>query len=126
MVIGTATKAATGKIIVSASAKTTTAAATSGILLINSGKQDAYIVNHTSNSYFVRFGGNYTGSNANIEKAGSYYYYIGIVRPGQIISVPMATGTPGTVTASATYSASTLTSAGWDSAIVTKLTNLLT
>ena len=62
-------------------------------ILVNAGTNNAMIMNPTANSYYVRFGGTYVGTDASILKSAnsgdSYNYFIGILRPGQILDIPM-------------------------------------
>lgn len=68
-----------------------TSSSTSAVKLINSGTANAYIENFDSlNSYYVRFTGTYSGSDARIQSSPSYNYYIGIIRPNQIFALPMS------------------------------------
>ncbi len=64
-------------------------------MLINAGTANAKIVNFDStNSYYVRFSGEYAGTDTNnIQTSNGYNYYIGVLRPGQILSVPMSGNT---------------------------------
>ncbi len=41
-------------------------------------------------SYYVRFTGTYTGSDSNVVTENNYNYYIGIIRPGQEIAIPLS------------------------------------
>lgn len=93
------------------------------IMLINNGKSSAYIVNNSNSSYYIRFSGTYTGTDANIFKTTNYNYFIGIVRPGQILTVPMSTsGTFSATVATDNYSASTLSTAGWEASAIALMT----
>ena len=83
--------------------------------IVNEGTQFAYIVNDSSSSYYVRFSGSVDSSVPNIEKVGNYNYYIGIVRPGQIIRLNMSGDTQVSIeaiVASASYTSDTLSSWG--------------
>lgn len=78
--------------------------------VINKGTKDTFIKNNSINSYFVRFSGTYTGSNTSVQSVGGYNYYIGLVRPGQVLAIPVS----GNVTvefkiSDNTYTATTLT-----------------
>ena len=80
--------------------------------IVNAGTSSAYLVNASDKSYYVRFTGTCTDL-TNVVKDGSYNYYIGIIRPGQIIDMPMSeTGVVNNVIeATGSYSSSTLN--GW-------------
>lgn len=95
-------------------------------VLVNSGNADAFIINQTNNSYYIRFNGTYTGSDANILKAAdNYNYYIGILRPNQVLSVPMsAVGTLVPILVNGDYASSQLTN--WHSTAVTKMNTYFT
>lgn len=85
------------------------------IEIVNSTSQYAYISNSSTNSYYVRFTGSVDSSVPNVERIGDYNYYIGIVRPGQIIRLNMSSNTPSTLTtivATDTYTSNTLASWG--------------
>ncbi|MFQ6752264.1 MAG: hypothetical protein ACLRFL_01695 [Clostridia bacterium] len=74
-----------------------TIGSSSAPILVNAGTNNAMIINPTENSYYVRFSGTYAGSDTAILKStnagDSYNYFIGILRPGQILDIPMsATG----------------------------------
>ncbi len=139
VVFGVATTSETKQVYVTAKATSSSLTTENTAMLINAGNA-SYIVNNSSTtSYYVRFSGTYSGIDTTNIKQGSYTensttvthnYYIGILRPGQIIAVPLSSvGTmSGTdmVAASSTYSASTLTSNKWSSTIITDLTALFT
>ena len=69
----------------------------SGVMLVNSGTDDAYLINHTENSYFVRFSGGLSKDQENFMERDvavsnetlNYIHFIGILRPGQIVKVSM-------------------------------------
>lgn len=95
------------------------------LVLINSGKSEAFLMNYSDSSYYFRFTGEISGLQTKFESIGEYNYYLGIVRPGQIIKVSMSEEgelDSNLIVASELYSASILTSAGWDSTVVNKLT----
>ena len=59
-----------------------------------------------------------TGSIPNIVTVNGYNYYIGIVRPGQVVKIPMATSSSvsiETIADTGTYTSSTLSA--WDTQI---------
>ncbi len=123
----------TNKIYVSGNAVANEVTTPSDVMLIEAGTSRAYIHNTTANSYYVRFGGTYTGSNSNIQTLANnpgvdnttYNYYIGVLRPGQIIEVPMsAVGTITSILAGSKYSSSDLKD--WSTVAVAKMTELLT
>ena len=95
----------------------------SKILLINNGKLNAFLFNNTENSYYVRFSGEMSGTQTNVFTVDNdYNYYIGIIRPKQILSVPMTeVGTLSEILieADGIYSAATLSS--WNTAAVQKM-----
>ncbi|MBR6779351.1 MAG: hypothetical protein IKM43_04355 [Clostridia bacterium] len=110
VVIGTATTTANINYLFGYNITGTTSTP-SGIEIVNEGTTNASIVNYSSSSYYVRFGGTLSETN-NVIKSGSYNYFIGIVRPGQILDIKMsATGTLDIIKVEGNYSSSTLT--GW-------------
>lgn len=63
-----------------------------GVELINAGNANSMIVNFSdTNSYYVRFDGTLTSAQDNITTAEGYNYYIGILRPHQVLSIPTST-----------------------------------
>ena len=59
--------------------------------IVETGTANAYLVNTSSTtSYYVRFTGTCV-TNENVVSDGDYNYYIGILRPGQIVEIPMTT-----------------------------------
>ena len=118
----TKTEIYSGTALVSGLATATRMSDPSDLLLINSGKSSAYLINYGTSSYFVKLSGDFAGTNSNIYSASDgNYYYIGVIRPGQILDVSGIDACK-EVSATGTYSASTLTSAGWDATAVAKLT----
>lgn len=92
-----------------AEATQTTAPNTIDIVNEKSGN-DAYIINNSQNSYYVRFSGVYAGNNDNIVNINGWNYYIGIVRPNQIIDLPLSsTSTLETLQAGETYNTTDMT-----------------
>lgn len=83
----------TTQVIVNATASATSSEAVSSEpALVNAGTSEAYIINYSStDSYFIRFAGELDAkfSNSKLVKSGDYYYYIDVLRPGQIISLDM-------------------------------------
>ncbi len=106
--VATITINTTNEIRISGSTATGTANADNSISLVNEGTSQAYIVNASANSYYVRFGGTLKTPGSSFVVSGQNYY-IGIVRPGQVLAVPMtATGTMDTIVATGAYTSSTL------------------
>ena len=64
---------------------------TDEIAYVNEGKTNAFIINNSENSYYVRFSGNLSETPSTIFTDGGYNYYIGIIRPGQILSLQTTT-----------------------------------
>lgn len=95
VLFGSVNLSGTKTITVSGNAYATKEKDANSIMLINGGKLNAFMVNNTEKSYYVRFSGTLSGSQENMfTVASDYNYFIGIVRPGQIISIPMtASGT---------------------------------
>ena len=91
--------------------------------MINSGKLNAFIINNSSNAYYVRFSGIISGTQANIfTVASDYNYYIGIIRPQQILPVPMSSAgviDVKVIEPSGLYSSATLT--GWNETAINKM-----
>jgi len=61
------------------------------VSIVNNGTKDAYIVNNTTNSCYVRFVSN-VGDGVRFIVDGNYCYYIGVLRPGQMVKVPCTEG----------------------------------
>ena len=74
------------------SASGSTATSLNTIEIVNEGTANAFIVNNSTNSYYVRFLGTLNTTNTKFETIGNYNYFVGIVRPGQVISVSMSAG----------------------------------
>ena len=157
VVFARATLTATKQVNVSGFVTSSTVVNEQTAMLINAGDDSAYIVNtSTDTSYYIRFTGTYSGTDAThfedveVTESGktiTYNYYIGILRPGQILNVPMSAtgdmtaadivttryektiidenGDEQTITTT-DYDAQRLTDAGWDSSIVAKFTTLFT
>lgn len=117
IVFGTVLTSATKDIYVAGNVYTNKAATPSTIMLINSGKTNAFMINYSENAYYVRFSGALSDAQTNfVTVSGDYNYYIGIVRPGQIIPISMSgAGTlyETLIEDSGIYSESTLSS--WNS-----------
>lgn len=86
------------------------------INIIDEGTSGAYIINNSTSSYYVRFTGNMeTSSVPNIATINGYNYYVGVVRPGQVVKIPMTTSssvTLETILDTGSYTSATLTSWG--------------
>lgn len=59
------------------------------VIIVNNGEDSAYILNASTNSYYIRFDGTLDGTYKNIKPIDGYNYYIGILRPGQIMKISM-------------------------------------
>ena len=97
----------TGSVVTSGVAYATSVKIPNEFTLINEGKSNAYFVNYSSNSYYLRFVGNIVSKPDEIEQTDititvgegeeaqqvetKNNHYIGIVRPGQIINISMTT-----------------------------------
>lgn len=93
------TTGTTGKFITTGTISTSSVSTESGITIINNGTDYAYIVNYSSNAYYLKISGEHSGTSFeyyNSDGTDDYTYYIGIVRPGQIIDLTMADA--GTIT----------------------------
>lgn len=139
VVFGVAAASATKQVYATAVATSSSLTTENTAMLINAGSLSYIVNNSATKSYYVRFSGTYAGTDTTNIKQGSYTenqttishnYYIGILRPGQIVAVPLSSvGTMGStdmVEASSIYSASTLQTAKWSSTIITDLTTLFT
>lgn len=112
------------ELLLSGSASGQSNSTDNGIGIVNENTQYAYIINNSTNSYYVRFSGTVDGSVPNIEQAGGYNYYIGIVRPGQLIRLNMSGNTNvvfNTIQAGDVYTTDTL--ASWGSTVQTWFEN---
>lgn len=126
------------QVVVTGTATATTRANANTLMLINDGKNSAYIMNGSSTSYYVRLNGtlafadsNYATTLANFINSNGYNYYIGIIRPGELIKVPMTTkATNGTtinsIVASGNYTDTTLSSWSISDNIKTAMNNYFT
>ena len=132
VVFATATTSQSNQVIVKGYATSDSVEKPNSMMLINNGTEDAYLINNTTNSYFLRFTGTLKNADINndeiddfkvdtITSGESSYnlnHYLGIVRPGQIIKVPMSVG--GSLSASDVlaigdaYDSSVLINASWD------------
>ena len=126
----TATTTETNHVIVKGYASSSSVQQASGVMLINNGTEEAYLINYTENSYYIRFSGAVDSENENF-KSGSvtingntsnHTYYIGILRPGQIVPVAMTAAGELTsadmVLASDDFNEAYLTSKKWSPAII--------
>lgn len=114
------------KVRVVGSAKATDLTEINSMELVDNGKSTAYFINYSANLYYLRFNGSLsTGSNEMVYSASaSDHYYVGIVRPGQIVPVKM-TAKATTITkieATGNFDVSKLS--GWNETVKTKITNL--
>lgn len=83
-----ATIATTEPLIVSATCTASNVTTPNDIEIINDGTSNAHLVNYTENSYLIRFSVVVTG--AHIETFSNKSYYIGVLRPGQILNISMS------------------------------------
>lgn len=60
---------------------------------INEGSNNAYIYNPTDKSYYVRFVGNLKTNLPYIKQINGYNYYMGVVRAGQLVNIPLNNST---------------------------------
>ncbi len=127
------TTSQTHKVHVTGSVVANSLQAPTKVMLIDSGTQNAFLHNTTANSYFVRFGGTYAGTSPNIKTytynsgngSETFNYFIGVLRPGQILDVPMSlAGAINQIEATSTFDSSKLT--GWAPDAILALTTLLT
>ena len=99
-------------VVVSGFANAVNAQTSTSLDFVNSGKSSAYLINNSSNRYYVRFTGNLSQSNAKIYSDAGYNYYIGIISAGQIVNLNMSSvGTLEMIPAQDVYNESILT--GW-------------
>ena len=108
-----------GYLTFNSTATGSSSATSTNLDIVDEGTSGAYIINNSTSSYYVRFTGNMeTGSIPNIVTVNGYNYYIGIVRPGQVVKIPMATSSSvsiETIADTGTYTTSTLSA--WDTQI---------
>ena len=103
------------ELVFTASASGQSVRTNTSIDIVNEGTEFAYIVNNSTNSYYVRFTGSVDTSVPNIETIDDYNYYIGIVRPGQIVKLNMSGNSIvqfETIQATDTFTSTTLESWG--------------
>ncbi len=134
----TAKNSNTGSVITAGFAKTSSVKNSNEFMLINKGTTNAYFVNHSTGSYYLRFVGNVSSSVSELvstdititvgegEKAEQIEtknnHYIGIVRPGQIINMPMTSFYQLEIVPienNGVFSASTLSN--WNSSAINKM-----
>lgn len=65
-------------------------AADNSVNFVNEGTSQAYIINNSTSSYYVRFTGSLISTDSRFAVIGVYTYYIGLIRPGQILAIPMS------------------------------------
>ena len=127
IVFATATTTQSNQVVVKGYATSNSVASTNSVLLINNGKEDAYVVNNTTDSYFLRIGGTIDSSvkNFSVGSTDELNYYLGILRPGQIIKVPMteqgSLSSGDVLVVGETYNSQNLITAGWDSGFIAKM-----
>lgn len=120
LVIGTISKPTNGGVYVFSVSATntqsmisgTSASTTASVGLYHSGTTYAYIYNSTSTQYYVKFDGT-VSTNEDIATINNVNYYVGVVRPGQIVKLSM-TAKHTTFTSAAAGSTYSLPS-GWGS-----------
>jgi len=113
------------KFIIQGFATASATATPNTVKLVNGGTNDAYLINYSDESYYVRFSGQIS-ANSSFVVSNGYNYYIGILRPDQIVKVAMTDD--GDITAAdlivvnnADYSSATLST--WGDATVTNAFN---
>ena len=114
--IASVTISTNGYLTFNSTAVGSSSAVSTSINIIDEGTSGAYIINNSTSSYYVRFTGNMEASSVpNVVTIDGYNYYIGIVRPGQVVKIPMTTSSSvklETILDTGEYSASTLNSWG--------------
>ena len=96
IVVATVTTSQTHHVAVKGLAESTTVSKPEKPMIVNNGSSDAYIINNSENSYYLRFSGILTDetkfkveSITDDQGSNNMNYYVGIFRPGQIIKVSM-------------------------------------
>ncbi len=85
------TFATTSQVVVAGNVVPNSISTLTEIEIINNGTSDACIVNYSSNSYYLKLAGDVTGSKfEKFDDDSTNSYYIGVVRPGQMIKVNIA------------------------------------
>lgn len=80
----------TDRSYVSGVVASTTVSTESDLTIINNGTTNAIVVNYsTTNSYYLKLSGKHTGTNFKTYDGENFTYYIGVVRPGQILKLSM-------------------------------------
>ena len=121
----------TKQVVVTGRANMIGTSAFNNVEIVNNGTNGAFIVNYSnSNSYYLRMKGAAVGTNiaSNIGDStnGYYSYYIGIVRPGQIIAISttekLTIGSKDLIAVSGDYSETILKASAyaWHDAAVAK------
>ncbi len=103
------------ELVLTGSANGQSAMTSTQIDIVNEGTEFAYIINNSNNSYYVRFTGTVETDVPNIENISNYNYYIGVIRPGQIVKLNMSGNTVvqfETILATDTFTSTTLSSWG--------------
>ena len=81
----------TSQVVVAGNVLADSISAPTDIEIVNNGTEDACIINYSSNSYYLKLNGTVTGSKfEKFDDDSTNSYYIGIVRPGQMIEVSLA------------------------------------
>jgi len=99
-----------------------------GLEIVNNGTTSAYIVNYTNDSYYLKLKDEVTGSKfTQFDDDSNYSYYVGIVRPGQLINISMTKvveiGTNDKITVSGAFATNLFNNKGWSTKALTALTN---
>ena len=130
--IQVATVATANKIYISGTCSATSVVVPSEVTIINNGTKNPYIVNYNSStSYYLRVGAKLSETDfPDFVVQGDYSYYIGILRPGQIIKLSFESateielGTNDLISTNTEYNSTLLTSTyGWDATAVGVLTS---
>ncbi len=107
VVMATVVKPTDTEYIFTTSATATSVDNSGRIGILFHGTSSAYIYNNTESTYYIRFTGSMTATQTNISTINSINYYVGVVRPGQIVEIPMSnkgTGVVAVAKAVSTYS----------------------
>ena len=79
-----------GSLITSQATNKTSIVAEGGVGIVNNDSNSAYVVNDTANSYYIRFKSTYDNdvNEKTFIVSGNYCYYIGVLRPNQVLEIP--------------------------------------
>lgn len=77
----------TNKVVLSGTSSASSVEDLTGVTIINNGTTKAYLVNYTENSYYLRLNTNISSTNFFYKE--EYGYYMGILRPGQILTISL-------------------------------------